>query len=495
MQQLRRISVGPDVVLDMPIQQKLKPALRALAVSARPLATLSVLVATDLVTLALSAILSVQIRLWLGGAYHPSLYWQIWPLLGLFVLGYGTVGLYAGVALSPADELRRTSVTTTLIYVALGAATFLLRNTTVYSRGVFLMGWLLSLALVPLGRGLVRQICAPQAWWGFPVLVLGAGKTGAIVIETLHARPELGLKPVAVLDDDPNKHGSLHGVPVVGKVSKAPELARRLRVTYAIVAMPGVSSAQVVNLLEKYGQLFRHILFVPDLFGFSMWVMARDMGGVLGLEVRQQLLLPGPRLLKYCLTMLLTVVGGLLVLPLIGLCALAIKLDSPGPVFYGHTRIGKGQQHFKAWKFRSMYCNSDRILAQYLQDNPDMREEWERERKLKHDPRITRVGKFLRRTSLDELPQLWNVLLGQMSLVGPRPIIDEEVPLYGDKFELYLKVLPGITGLWQVSGRSDTSYVKRVKLDEYYVRNWSVWLDIYILTKTLSVVLRAKGAY
>ena len=178
MQQLRRNAVGSEVVLDTPIPQKLKPALRALAVSARPLATLSVLVATDVAALSLAAFLSVTIRLWLGGAYHPSLYWQIWPLLGLFVLGYGTVGLYAGVALSPADELRRTSVTTTLICVALGTATFLLRNTTVYSRGVFLMGWLLSLALVPLARGLMRQICAPQPWWGFPVLVLGGGQDG-----------------------------------------------------------------------------------------------------------------------------------------------------------------------------------------------------------------------------------------------------------------------------------------------------------------------------
>ncbi|MEM9534830.1 MAG: sugar transferase [Cyanobacteria bacterium P01_E01_bin.45] len=223
--------------------------------------------------------------------------------------------------------------------------------------------------------------------------------------------------------------------------------------------------------------------------------MARDMGGVLGLEVRQQLLLPGPQLVKVCLTFFLTIVGGLMVLPLILLCGIAIKLDSRGPIFYGHTRIGKGGKLFKAWKFRSMYADGDRILEAYLEQYPEVREEWERDRKLKHDPRITRIGKWLRRTSLDELPQLWNVLLGEMSLVGPRPIIDEEVSLYGDKFDLYLKVLPGITGLWQVSGRSDTTYEERVELDEYYVRNWSVWLDIYILTKTIWVAIRAKGAY
>jgi lipopolysaccharide/colanic/teichoic acid biosynthesis glycosyltransferase len=142
-----------------------------------------------------------------------------------------------------------------------------------------------------------------------------------------------------------------------------------------------------------------------------------------------------------------------------------------------------------------MVPDASRVLKDYLDNNPDLLHEWETTFKLQEDPRVTRVGKVMRKLSLDELPQLWNVLLGEMSLVGPRPIVEEEVHYYGDRFELYSLVLPGITGFWQVSGRNDTSYEKRVCLDEFYVRNWSIWLDIYILARTVSVVLLRKGAY
>ena len=185
----------------------------------------------------------------------------------------------------------------------------------------------------------------------------------------------------------------------------------------------------------------------------------------------------------------------MLIAPLLGLIALLIKLDSPGPVLYTHTRIGFGGKPFKVWKFRTMIKDADRVLREYLEKHPELRAEWERDHKLRHDPRITRVGKWLRKTSLDELPQLWNVLRGEMSLVGPRPIVKEEVKKYGEKFSLYTKVKPGMTGLWQVSGRNDTSYEDRVNLDAYYVQNWSVWLDIYILARTVKVVVVGKGAY
>jgi lipopolysaccharide/colanic/teichoic acid biosynthesis glycosyltransferase len=142
-----------------------------------------------------------------------------------------------------------------------------------------------------------------------------------------------------------------------------------------------------------------------------------------------------------------------------------------------------------------MVQDADRVLQEYLEKNPALREEWESSYKLKNDPRITRVGKFLRKTSLDELPQLINVIKGEMSLVGPRPIVDDEVKFYGKSFRLYTQVLPGMTGLWQISGRSDTSYDYRVSLDEYYIRHWSIWMDFYILVRTVWVVLKHSGAY
>jgi Undecaprenyl-phosphate galactose phosphotransferase WbaP len=301
---------------------------------------------------------------------------------------------------------------------------------------------------------------------------------------------------VVVLDDNPDKHGSLHNVPVLGGVELAPVLAKARKIPYAIVAMPGVSRDRLLQILEQYGQTFAHLLIIPDLFGFSsLWVEAKDMGGILGLEVRQQLLLPGPRLAKFLIDRLITLMGGLIVLPFIILIALLIRIDSPGPILYGQIRIGQNGESFKAWKFRSMVKNADRTLESYLDAHPELRESWERDHKLRNDPRITRVGRFLRQTSLDELPQLWNILRGEMSLVGPRPIVDEEIQRYGEKFGLYTKVTPGLTGLWQVSGRNNLTYEERVSLDAYYVRNWSVWLDLYILIRTVWVVISGEGAY
>jgi Undecaprenyl-phosphate galactose phosphotransferase WbaP len=328
------------------------------------------------------------------------------------------------------------------------------------------------------------------------VLVLGAGLTGRAVVKSLTTFPQYGLKPVAMLDDDPAKEGEFLGVPIIAGLDQASEIARRLRIDHAILAMPGAPVERLRTLESKNQDAFPHLIVIPNLCGFaSLWVTARDLGGILGLEVRRSLLLRGPRTLKRCLDLALTVVGGIIVLPLIGLIAVFIAAESRGTVFYGQERIGRGGRPFKAWKFRSMSRDADQLLAAYLERHPELREEWERDHKLRDDPRVTRVGRLLRRTSLDELPQLWNVVRGEMSLIGPRPIVRAETERYADMIEMYLRVRPGISGLWQVSGRSDTTYAERVALDSYYVRNWSVWLDLFILAKTVRVVLLGKGAY
>ena len=180
---------------------------------------------------------------------------------------------------------------------------------------------------------------------------------------------------------------------------------------------------------------------------------------------------------------------------LILVIAILIMLESKGGVFYSQIRIGKGGRKFKAYKFRTMVQNADHSLQNYLDKSPELKAEWLANHKLKRDPRVTWVGAFLRKFSLDELPQLWNIFIGDMSLIGPRPIVDEEIEKYGERFELYKMVRPGLTGLWQVSGRSDTCYERRVELDEYYLLNWSFKLDIQILLRTVLVVLRKDGAY
>jgi len=473
-----------------------RPLIRIVASRTRPGVTFAAMVLADLVALLAAGVLAVVLRGAFDSGFNQALYYSLWPAMALFIAVYFAVGLYPGVGLAPAEELRRLALATSLVYLVLAAGTFLFKESNIYSRAAFLGAWILSVALVPLNRALVRHLFARRSWWGYPVVVLGSGKTGRMVVRVLKRNPGLGFKPIAVLDDNPQKHGLIEGVPVVGGVEAASVLAIELGVRYAIVAMPGVPREKLLKILENYGAIFPRIILIPDLFGFSsLWVSAIDLGGVLGLELSQRLLLPGPRSLKRIIDLASAVLGGLLISPLLLLIALLIKLDSRGPVFYGHTRIGQEGRRFKAWKFRSMIPDADRVLQEYLKRHPELRAEWKEAQKLKNDPRVTRVGYWLRKLSLDELPQLWNVIKGEMSLVGPRPIVQEELAKYGEKGVLYLKVKPGMTGLWQVSGRSETSYEERVELDAYYVRNWSIWLDLYILARTIWVVLFSCGAY
>jgi exopolysaccharide production protein ExoY len=181
--------------------------------------------------------------------------------------------------------------------------------------------------------------------------------------------------------------------------------------------------------------------------------------------------------------------------PLLLMLALLVKLSDGGSVFYGHSRIGRNGQSFLCFKFRTMVQNGDEVLAAYLAADPASREEWIATRKLRRDPRITRVGTVLRKLSLDELPQLWNILRGEMSFVGPRPVVEEELEFYGKSVNCYLKTRPGLTGLWQISGRNDVSYLNRVAFDQHYVENWSFLQDMVIIVKTFPAVLSSRGSY
>jgi lipopolysaccharide/colanic/teichoic acid biosynthesis glycosyltransferase len=201
------------------------------------------------------------------------------------------------------------------------------------------------------------------------------------------------------------------------------------------------------------------------------------------------------RVIKRCFDIFLILASTPFTLLALGIVSVMVMLSSPGPIFYSHRRIRKNGAFFSMWKFRTMCVNSAEILEEYLSKNPEARAEWNRTHKLRHDPRITPIGGFLRRYSLDELPQLWNVLSGHMSLVGPRPIVAAEVEKYADSFECYCRVKPGLTGLWQVSGRSELTYDERVALDCDYVNRWSIRRDVKILMKTFAVVVNQDGAY
>jgi Undecaprenyl-phosphate galactose phosphotransferase WbaP len=279
-------------------------------------------------------------------------------------------------------------------------------------------------------------------------------------------------------------------------VEEAISWAGQRGIRIAVVVLPELRHSELVDLTEKLNRAFRRVLVVPDLTGLSTAETdVRDIDGVLALEVRRNLLVRHSQWAKQGIDFLAGLVLSLITLPWMLLIWLALALEGQGSIIYGHERVGKGGRAFTAWKFRTMVRDADQVLERALAESPGLRREWNESQKLRVDPRLTKVGKFLRRLSLDELPQLLNILRLEMSLVGPRPIVREEIHKYGQAFELYKQVRPGLTGLWQVSGRSDLSYDERVRLDAYYVRNWSVWLDLVIILRTFLAVLTGLGAY
>jgi len=480
--------------------QALDQALRR--VTCKPRTTALLLASTDLATLSVCSLIGVYGYLAVRGQYEPSLYGRLWPCLLLFVLAYDLVGLYHGVALypgaglGPAEELRRGTVATTTCYMLLTSATFLAKTSSQYSRAVFLIAWALSLVALPAVRAGLRCWLARRAWWGASCVVFGSGQGLAHVLQVLKRHPGYGLKPCAIICGGAAGPGTPTGeVPVLRTDAAADRLAER-GVTYAIIVIPSQTREDLLALIERAGQRFQHLLVIPDALGHAaVWAQSRCIETILGLEVRQNLLLPVPRHAKRLMD--IAVGMGLLVLLAPALLTLAalVCLTSRGPAFYSQQRLGRLGIPFRMWKLRTMYGDADRLLQEHLARAPEARAEWEHSHKLRQDPRVTPVGRLLRRLSLDELPQVWNVIRGDMSLVGPRPIISAEVPGYGRLLPLYTRVRPGLTGLWQVSGRNTIAFAERVELDAFYVRNWSVWLDLYILMRTVRAVLGAEGAY
>ena len=439
----------------------------------------------------------------LGFAY--GLVWSISPelpanfvwllmLMGLTMpLIFALFGLYPGTGLNAVAELAQVALATTLLFsiFIISAHTYGTGTTSVLA--VF-VAFLSLPAVVSLLRATARTTASSYRWWGQPVLVFGNGDTARQLYQHYRAHPSLGIRPIAIIDDWPDGSDS-DRVPRHPSMSDRVETLRRKHdISWAVVTTP--LSASSAAAVRSYLATFAHVVIVPDAQGLpSIRHQMIDCGHLAGIPMTNTLLLLVPRMVKTAMDYLLVALGGIVCLPLVIAIAALIKLTSEGPVFYAQSRVGKGNRSFRAWKFRTMIVDADAVLQEYLESDPALREEWERDHKLKNDPRVSSVGRWLRKTSLDELPQIWNVLRGEMSLVGPRPIVTAEIPKYGEWFSLYEKVTPGITGLWQISGRNNTTYEMRVAFDSYYVLNWSPWLDLYILARTIKVVFCHEGAY
>lgn len=459
----------------------------------------SILIATDFLSIFLTFAIVTVFWNWIKQDITFSQYVILIPFIFLFIIAYAMMDLYPGIGQSPVTEFRSLVISTTLIFLLLAALSFVVVHMHVYSRAVFLISWILCLVSIPFGRRTTIRLLSHHGMWGEPVVMIGMNASTMDLVEQLQKNPEYGFSPSVVLDflQKQNHDHRMNGIPIlhVPAAFRIQDLGDHGELQTAIV-LSSVEDQPLIDEFLREGQFhFSRIVMIPEKQLGSLWVTPFDIAGVLGFEIRQNLLSSTHRLFKRVLDMLLVILASPFIL-LGGLfIALAIKLDSRGPVFYRETRIGHQGIPFKVWKFRTMVQDANQQLEQYLRENPEMAVEWQQTRKLKNDPRITRVGKVLRRFSLDEFPQLINVFNNEMSLVGPRPIVEDEISRYDERFELYKRVKPGLSGLWQISGRNDLTYEMRVDLDEYYVRNYSIWMDIYIIRQTFGALISNRGAY
>lgn len=435
-----------------------------------------------------------------GGNYSMIEYFKLWPtgLILLFCNGmiriYHGNFLYPGAALGQVEELRRLFFSVTLLYLLIFSYLFATRNVEHYSRMVFFMSWCGTLLALPLSRWMIRSIMKIGGFGQIRALVAGAGIGGISLVEELQKDRHIGIAPYAFIDDDVSMQGkTIQNIPVMGRIDDAVEIAKKREIDYIIICLPFTVIRDKIKILSRY---FRHIMVVPDHEVFpTAWTYPIDMNGRLGVELRNQLMLSGPRFFKRMFELVIATIAIICLFPLFMLIAIFIKITSKGPIFYRAERLGLNGNKIKVLKFRTMYNDAHAKLEEMLESNPELRKEWQEKFKLNSDPRITPLGRFLRITSLDELPQFVNVINGEMAVIGPRPIVEKEKIYYGDNYELINRVKPGITGYWQVSGRSETNYNQRVRMDMYYIMNWSVWLDVYILLKTVKEVIICRGAY
>lgn len=445
----------------------------------------------DFVALSISVWIATALHGWWFGVSTAPL-WSFY-LLPAWYCGAALLHLLPSWGLGPVEELRRLTILLGIVFSSTAAALWLSRLTLDTEHITLLVTLLISAFTVPLLRMRIKRVLSAENWWGVPVVVYGGGHVALQIIRLLQRERGLGYTPIGVFDDDVFLHGqTLAGVPVLGETRDVHHDA-----PVAVLAMPSVGRKRSIQLLEGSLADYSTVIVIPNLIDApSLWVKPRDLQGVLGLEISCNLCSPMSRFIKRSFEVLLVVLAAPLWLPLCAFIAAFIWLEDRHSPFFLQERVGSRGHRFNTWKFRTMAPNAEALLERALASDYQLREEWATSFKLKRDPRVTRVGRILRHLSLDEIPQLWNVLRGDMSLVGPRPLPPyhhQELPERVQ--DLRERVRPGITGLWQVSGRSNSGNKGMEIWDPYYVRNWSLWLDAIILIRTVRTVITGAGAY
>jgi Undecaprenyl-phosphate galactose phosphotransferase WbaP len=402
------------------------------------------------------------------------------------------------------DEAGKLLKAVTVAVIVILAITTLGRFTYKISRLTIVLLYFCSIAVFPVVRLAGKKMLYRMNIWKENLIIIGAGRAGQAVAKGIANEKHMGYNIIGFLDDAPQKSGTTIDIDnkkfkVFGKIKHFRKFLSQLNIQTVIIAIPSQTVDFISRLTEDVQKYAKHVLLIPDLNGIALVnteVLNLSEQKIFMLNINNNLKSDFNRFVKRDFDFFFSLFFMPLLFILVAVVGMLIRIDTRGSIFLSQERIGKGGKIFSCLKFRTMFENADEILAGYLKENDQAKDEWRRYRKLRdHDPRVTRVGKFLRKTSLDELPQLFNVLFGDMSFFGPRPYMLDEASKMGEYAGLILLIAPGITGLWQVSGRNELDFEERIKLDTWYVLNWSLWLDIVIFFKTIRVVLNREGAY
>jgi undecaprenyl-phosphate galactose phosphotransferase len=409
---------------------------------------------------------------------------QRYYLLLVYLLVFAYEGLYTK-RLVFAEEMRRILRGTTLAAVLVTLALYV-TGTYVLSRSIVLLVWALGFIVIPVMRAVAKQIVIGLRLWSKSVIIIGQDRNTQVLMTELARNWRLGYRAVAVLDPGvlSNRDGSaLH------------DLLHQHRAESFVLSDASVGRDVATRFLRSQDAPGEEMIILLDSAALqSLGVEVEQLESLLLMKYRYNLLQPVNVLLKRVSELALTLLLLVVLMPLFALLALIVKLGSFGPVLFAQERIGRRRRQFQCLKFRTMILDAERHLEDILAENPKAREEWTKYSRITNDPRVTRAGRFLRRFSLDEFPQLANVLRGEMSLVGPRPYMPTELEKIGSSIDVIARVRPGITGPFQTSGRKELTFEERLLLDEHYVKNWSLWMDLVILLRTVGVVLRGTGA-
>ncbi len=373
----------------------------------------------------------------------------------------------------------------------------------VVSRLLLIHLWFFAMVFFTLYRWIGKRILVLMGIYTENVLIIGAGKAGLITAKGLEREKTLGYRVVGFLDDDKDKIGKVITTEkteykIYGPIEQFKKFVGLMKISTIIIAIPSLPPDAHTKLVNRVQQYVLRVLLVPDLKGISLMnteLSILFMEQLFLLKIRNNLKSLYSRVIKRVFDIVVSTVLLILLSPVFLIIYLLIRLSSPGGGVFVQRRIGRDGNPINIYKFRTMYLDSEKRLDKLLAHNPALKDEWEKYRKLKDDPRITPIGRFLRKYSLDELPQIFNVLKGDMSMVGPRPCSDEEVSLFGDAKDIILRPRPGLCSLWHICGRNKLTLDERIKLEEWYVLNWSLWLDIVIMIRTAKVILTGEGAY